>query len=97
MPRKKSSRKATAPTAEPLRSKNQDIEAENQQLKQRTQQLEAECAKYREALRALITSRYTPDELQRITADVDETTFQPLQQFVGELEAIVKRKRKKGA
>jgi hypothetical protein len=74
-----------------------DLRAENQQLKRRMRQLEAECAKYREALRALITSKYSPEELRRITADENETTFQPLKQFVGELEAIVKGKRKKGA
>ena len=93
---KKPSGKKTG-QGEPLSSKSQDIAAENEQLKQRIRQVEAECTKYHEALRELIISRYTPEDLRRITADRDETTFQPLQQFVGELEAIVEGKRKKGA
>jgi hypothetical protein len=97
VPKKKPSRKAAGRAADPLSAKYQGIEAENEQLKQRTRQLEAECAKYREVLRKLMISRFTPEDLRRITADEDGITFLPLQQFVGELEAIVKGKRKKGA
>jgi hypothetical protein len=78
-------------------TQKQTLQKQNNQLRQRVKQLEVECGRYREILRTWMTSRYTAEDLRRITADEDEATFQPLEQFVGELEAIVKGKRRRGA
>jgi DNA repair exonuclease SbcCD ATPase subunit len=97
MPNKKSLPKAARPASKLPDSKTQKLRAEIEQLKRRVQELQSECARYREACRTWIVSRYKRDDIRRIVAEDDEASFQPLEQFVGELEAIVKGKRKKGA
>jgi cell division septum initiation protein DivIVA len=85
------------PIANPLGSSLQKLLAENEQLKQRVQELESECARYREACQAWIVERYTRDDIKRMVAKDAGACFQPLEHFIGELEAIVKGRRKKGA
>jgi hypothetical protein len=97
MPKKNALSNVARPMSKPLGSDDQKLVAENERLKRRVQELESECARYRETCRTWIEGRYTPDDIRRMVAQDAEAGFQPLGKFIGELEAIVKGKRKKGA
>jgi hypothetical protein len=70
------------------------LKTANQQLQKQVQELQAQCKNYRDLLQQLIPAPFTPEELIQFATDDDESKCQPLEQFIGELEAIV---RKKGA
>jgi hypothetical protein len=101
---KKTSRKTPPRASESSVSALRGLESENKRLKRRVKELEktvgtaqAECTRYRKLAQSWMRAQFTSEELRRFTLDDDETDCQPLEQFVGELEAIVRRKRKKGA
>jgi hypothetical protein len=73
------------------------LKTANENLKEQVQKLQTQCKNYRELLQQLIPAPFTPDDLLEFTKPVDETKCQPLEQFVGELEAIFRNTRKKGA
>jgi hypothetical protein len=56
----------------------------------------AKCEEYRQFVLQWVSAQHSPEELRRFALDDDETGFQPLSQFVGELEAMLCA-RKKGA
>ena len=75
---------------ERLRQRVRELEDERDRERQSLATLRAEYAAYRHSLAAWARGQFTEAELRRFTEEEDEVKCLPLDQFIGELDEIIK-------